>query len=56
MERYSKAHLSDDISVQGFGRQYRPLEERLNQIENELPVLQDEVASGRSSSCPVTKS
>lgn len=43
MDRVYKAYVADEISVQGFGRQYRPLEERLQQIEDELPRLQGEL-------------
>jgi seryl-tRNA synthetase len=43
MDRVYRAYVSDEISVEGFGRQYRPLEERLKQIEEELPRLQGEV-------------
>ncbi|MBU1702406.1 MAG: recombinase family protein [Candidatus Eisenbacteria bacterium] len=43
MDRIYKAYIADEFSVQGFGRQYRPLEERLNQIEVELPQLQGEI-------------
>jgi DNA-binding transcriptional regulator YiaG len=43
MDRIYRAYVADQISVEGFGRQYRPLEERLKQIEEELPRLQGEV-------------
>jgi site-specific DNA recombinase len=43
MERVYRAYVSDELTVQGFGRQYRPLEERLNQLEAEVPKLQGEV-------------
>ena len=43
MDRVYRAYVSDQISVEGFGRQYRPLEERLKQLEEELPRLQGEV-------------
>lgn len=43
MDRVYRAYIADQFSVEGFGRQYRPLEERLKQIEEELPRLQGEV-------------
>jgi site-specific DNA recombinase len=43
MDRVYKAYVSDEISVQSFGRQYRPLEERLQQIDDEIPQLQGEL-------------
>jgi uncharacterized protein (DUF3084 family) len=43
MDRVYRAYVGDQLSVEGFGRQYRPLEERLKQLEEELPRLQGEV-------------
>jgi site-specific DNA recombinase len=43
MDKIHRAYITDAITVQGYGRQYQPLEERLNQIEEELPRLQGEV-------------
>lgn len=43
MDRVYRAYVADELPVEGFGRQYRPLEERLRQIEEELPRLQGEV-------------
>ncbi len=43
MDRVYNAYVADEISVQGFGRTYRPLEERLKQIEDEIPQLQGEL-------------
>ncbi len=43
LERVYRAYISDEISMQAYGRQYRPLEERLAAIEQELPRLQGEV-------------
>lgn len=42
MEKVYNAYMTDELSVHGFGSQYRPLEERLKQIEEELPRLQAE--------------
>ena len=43
MDKVHRAYMSDAITVEGYGRQYRPLEERLKQIEEELPQLQGDV-------------
>jgi site-specific DNA recombinase len=43
MQRTYRLYQADEISVEGFGRLYRPLEQRLKQIEDELPRLQGEV-------------
>jgi site-specific DNA recombinase len=43
MNKVHRAYLADEISVQSYGKQYRPLEERLNQIESEIPKLQAEI-------------
>ena len=40
MDKVYRAYINDQISVDGFGRQYRPLEERLKQLESEIPRLQ----------------
>ncbi len=42
MEKIYRAYVSDQISVDGFGNQYRPLEERLKGLDEELPRLQGE--------------
>jgi site-specific DNA recombinase len=42
MDRVYRAYVSDQLSVEGFGRQYGPLETRLHQLEEELPRLQGE--------------
>jgi site-specific DNA recombinase len=43
MDKVYRAYIQDEVSVEGFGRQYRPLEERLKAIEEEQPRLQGEV-------------
>jgi len=43
MDRVMKLYLADQLSPDGFGREYRPLETRLHEIEDELPRLQGEV-------------
>jgi len=43
MDRVYRLYMSDQISPEGFGRTYRPLEERQKAIEDELPRLQGEV-------------
>ena len=43
MEKIQRAYVSDQLPLEGFGRSYRPLEERRKQIDEELPRLQGEV-------------
>lgn len=43
MDRVYQAYVKDEISMQAFGRQYRPLEGRLNELEDEVPRLQGEL-------------
>jgi site-specific DNA recombinase len=40
MEKVYRLYITDQISPEGFGRTYRPLEERLKGLEEELPRLQ----------------
>ncbi len=43
MDKVYKLYVSDQISVDGFGRTYRPLEERQKALDDELPRLQAEI-------------
>ena len=43
MEKLHRLYQADQISPEGFGQQYRPLEERAKAIDEELPRLQGEV-------------
>jgi len=43
MDRIMRLYLDDKISMEGFGKKYKPLEERVKQIENQIPELQGEV-------------
>jgi len=43
MEKVYRLYLDDEITPQGFGTRYKPLEERLGQMEEQLPQLQAEV-------------
>src|ERR1043166_5679309 len=43
MDKTYRLYMADQISPEGFGRTYRPLEERLKAIEDEQPRLQGEV-------------
>lgn len=43
MDKIYHAYMTDEISVEGFGRQYRPLEERLKALDDELPRLQGQL-------------
>lgn len=40
MEKVYKLYVSDQISPDGFGRTYKPLEERLKALDGQLPLLQ----------------
>jgi site-specific DNA recombinase len=43
MDKMMRLYLDDKITPDGFGVQYRPLEERSKQLEEQLPKLQGEV-------------
>ena len=43
MEKVYRLYLDDQITPQGFGTRYKPLEERVGQIEDQLPQLQAEI-------------
>lgn len=43
MEKVYRLYLDDQITPQGFGTRYKPLEERLGQMEEQLPQLQAEI-------------
>lgn len=43
MDKVYRLYIDDQITSEGFGRQYKPLEERLKQIENQIPELQAEI-------------
>lgn len=43
MDKVMKLYLEEQISSSGFGKQYKPLEERLNQLEDQIPELQGEI-------------
>jgi site-specific DNA recombinase len=43
MDKTYRLYIGDQISPEGFGRTYRPLEERLKGMEEELPRLQGEL-------------
>jgi len=43
MTRTHRLYLDGQITAQGFGEFYKPAEERLNQLRNELPKLEAEV-------------
>lgn len=43
MEKVMRLYLDEKISADGFERQNRPLEERLKQLDDELPALQGEL-------------
>ena len=43
MDKVYKLYVSDQISADGFGRTYKPLEERLKALDDQLPRLQAEL-------------
>jgi len=43
MDKIYKLYVSDQISADGFGRTYKPLEERLKALDERLPRLQAEL-------------
>lgn len=43
MEKVYRAYVNDEISVKTYGAQYRPLEERHSQLDEEIPRLQGEI-------------
>jgi site-specific DNA recombinase len=42
-EKLYRLYLADALSVEGFGAKHRPLEERLRQLDEEVPHLQGEI-------------
>jgi site-specific DNA recombinase len=43
MDKIYRAYLADQVSMEGFGRTYKPLEERLGGLEDQIPKLQAEL-------------
>src|SRR5262249_48846191 len=43
MDKIMKLYLADGISKDGFAQEYRPLETKANQLEDEIPQLQGEI-------------
>jgi site-specific DNA recombinase len=43
MQKTYRAYQADQLSVEGFGHLYGPLEERVKQLDDEIPRLQGEV-------------
>lgn len=43
IEKIYQLYLDEQLSKEGFGKKYKPLEERLNQLEAEIPRLQGEL-------------
>jgi site-specific DNA recombinase len=43
MDKVYRAYIDDELTRQSFGSLYKPLEERFNQIQEELPDLQAEI-------------
>lgn len=43
VDKFYELYMSDNISKEGFGRKYAPLEERINQLNEEIPKVQSEI-------------
>lgn len=43
MDKMVRLYLDGEMPKEGFGNHYRPLEDRLKQIQNQLPELQGEI-------------
>ena len=43
MEKVYRAYVNDEISMEVFGRFQKPLEERVKQLEGQIPDLQGEI-------------
>ena len=43
MDKVYRLYVSDQISPEGFGRTYKPLEERFKALDDQLPRLQAEL-------------
>lgn len=43
MDKIYKAYIDDEITSQTFGLRYKPLEKRVNQIDDQIPELQGEI-------------
>ncbi|MDD5544303.1 MAG: hypothetical protein PHX83_14130, partial [Acidobacteriia bacterium] len=43
MDRVFHLYMNDQLSMEGFGKQHKPMEARLKQLEDEIPRLQGEI-------------
>jgi site-specific DNA recombinase len=43
MDKVYKAYIDDELSLKEFGQRYKPLEQRLSQIQDQIPTLQGEI-------------
>jgi site-specific DNA recombinase len=43
MDGVYESYIKEEMSARGFGERYKPLEQRLEQIEEEIPRLQGEI-------------
>ena len=43
MDKLLKLYYADEIPKQGFGREYKPLEQRFEQVQSQIPELQGEL-------------
>lgn len=43
MDKIYRAYINEEITMDSFGRHYRPLEKRIKQIDNKIPELQGEI-------------
>ena len=43
MDKTYKLYIDDQISKAGFGKRYKPMEERLSQIDEQIPALEGQI-------------
>ena len=43
MDKTYKLYLDDQIYKAGFGKRYKPMEERLSQIDEQIPILEGQI-------------
>lgn len=43
MDKFYDLYMADKISKEGFGRKFAPLEQRMAQLDAEIPKVQSEI-------------